>query len=45
MTFWILKEVQNSEGFPLYKGKGAKLERALINFMLDEQGKTGYTGM
>ena len=23
-------------GFPLYKGKGAKLQRALINFFLDE---------
>lgn len=29
-------------GFPLYKGKGAQLERALINFMLDEHGKNGY---
>ena len=32
----------SGSGFPLYKGKGAKLERALINFMLDEQGKNGY---
>ncbi|MBF0586775.1 serine--tRNA ligase [Prosthecochloris sp. N3] len=31
-------------GFPLYKGKGARLERALINFMLDVQtGQNGYT--
>ena len=29
-------------GFPVYKGKGAKLERALINFFLDEGGKAGY---
>ncbi len=29
----------SGSGFPLYKGKGAQLERALINFMLDEQGK------
>ncbi|MBP5369602.1 MAG: serine--tRNA ligase [Bacteroidales bacterium] len=29
-------------GFPLYKGKGAKLQRALINFFLDEAGKSGY---
>lgn len=33
----------SGSGFPLYKGKGAKLERALINFMLDEQSKNGYT--
>ncbi len=32
----------SGSGFPLYKGKGAKLERALINFMLDEQSKNGY---
>lgn len=32
----------SGSGFPLYKGKGAQLERALINFMLDEQGKNGY---
>ena len=30
-------------GFPVYKGKGAKLQRALINFFLDEGEKTGYT--
>jgi seryl-tRNA synthetase len=30
-------------GFPLYKGKGAKLQRALINFFLDENQKAGYT--
>jgi len=29
-------------GFPLYRGRGAKLERALINFFLDEAGKAGY---
>lgn len=29
-------------GFPVYKGKGAKLERALINFFLDEGEKAGY---
>ncbi len=29
-------------GFPVYKGKGARLERALINFFLDEGGKAGY---
>ena len=30
-------------GFPVYKGKGAKLERALIGFFLDEGVKAGYT--
>lgn len=29
-------------GFPLYKGKGATLERALINFMLDTHISKGY---
>jgi seryl-tRNA synthetase len=29
-------------GFPVYKGKGAKLQRALINFFLDEGEKAGY---
>ena len=29
-------------GFPFYKGKGAKLQRALINFFLDEAEKAGY---
>jgi len=33
-------------GFPLYTGKGAKLERALINFMLDfHTDHHGYTEM
>jgi len=32
----------SGSGFALYKGKGARLERALINFMLEEQGKNGY---
>ena len=29
-------------GFPVYKGKGAKLQRALISFFLDEADKAGY---
>lgn len=29
-------------GFPVYKGKGAKLQRALINFFLQEAEKAGY---
>ncbi len=32
-------------GFPVYKGKGAKLQRALINFFLDEAEKMGYREM
>ncbi len=29
-------------GFPVYKGKGAKLQRALINYFLEFNGKDGY---
>ena len=29
-------------GFPVYKGQGARLQRALINFFLDEARKAGY---
>ena len=29
-------------GFPVYKGKGARLQRALINFFLDYNTKAGY---
>jgi seryl-tRNA synthetase len=29
-------------GFPFYKGKGARLQRALINFFLDESTQAGY---
>ena len=29
-------------GFPVYKGKGAKMQRALINFFLDENVAAGY---
>lgn len=29
-------------GFPVYKGKGARLQRALINFFLDEAIKADY---
>ena len=29
-------------GFPIYKGKGARLQRALINFFLDEARQAGY---
>ena len=30
-------------GFPVYKGKGARLQRALINFFLDQNTAAGYT--
>lgn len=30
-------------GFPVYKGKGAIFQRALIQFFLNEAGKAGYT--
>ena len=30
-------------GFPVYKGKGARLQRALIQFFLDEGFRKGYT--
>lgn len=33
----------SGSGFPFYKGKGAILERALINFMLDTHKASGYT--
>lgn len=29
-------------GFPVFRGKGARLERALINFFLDEATRAGY---
>ncbi len=29
-------------GFPVYRGLGARLQRALINFFLTEAGKSGY---
>lgn len=30
-------------GFPVYKGKGSRLQRALINFFLDENEKAGFS--
>ncbi len=32
-------------GFPFYKGKGARLQRALISFFLDQAIEHGYTEM
>lgn len=30
-------------GFPVYKGKGARLQRALISYFLDKNSEAGYT--
>ena len=32
-------------GFPVYKGKGARLQRALISYLLDKNAEAGYTEM
>jgi seryl-tRNA synthetase len=32
-------------GFPVYKGKGARLQRALINYFLDKNTEAGYIEM
>lgn len=32
-------------GFPLFTGKGARLQRALINFFIDENTRAGYIEM
>ncbi len=32
-------------GFPVYKGKGARLQRALVNFFLDQATAAGYKEM
>lgn len=42
LDFGIGAKISGS-GFPFYKGKGAILERALINFMLDSHKANGYT--
>lgn len=42
LDFGIGAKISGS-GFPFYKGKGAILERALINFMLDSHKVNGYT--
>ncbi len=42
LDFGIGAKISGS-GFPFYKGKGAMLERALINFMLDSHKLNGYT--
>ena len=30
-------------GFPVYTGKGARLQRALIQWFLDQNAEAGYT--
>lgn len=42
LDFGVGAKISGS-GFPFYKGKGAMLERALINFMLDSHKENGYT--
>jgi len=39
---WELGVKITGAGFPVYKGKGAILQRALIQFFLNEAGKAGY---
>ena len=39
---WELGVKITGAGFPVYIGKGARLQRALIQFFLDEAGKAGY---
>jgi seryl-tRNA synthetase len=56
MTHWELAEKYKlidfetgvkitGAGFPLFVGKGARLQRGLINFFIDENVKAGYTEM
>lgn len=40
---WELGVKITGAGFPVYIGKGARLQRALIDFFLDEAMKSGYT--
>ena len=42
INFEIGSKITGS-GFPLYKGKGAKLQRALIQYFLDYNTAAGYT--
>ncbi len=42
LDFGVGAKISGS-GFPFYKGKGAMLERALINFMLDTHKQNAYT--
>ena len=40
---WKLGVKMTGSGFPVYKGKGAILQRALINFFLTKAREAGYT--
>ncbi|MEZ4826124.1 MAG: serine--tRNA ligase [Bacteroidia bacterium] len=40
---WELGVKLTGAGFPVYKGKGAALQRALITFFLDQAREAGYT--
>lgn len=40
---WELGVKLTGSGFPVYKGKGAALQRALITFFLDQAREAGYT--
>ncbi|MFY9242290.1 MAG: serine--tRNA ligase [Polaribacter sp.] len=40
---WELGTKITGAGFPVYKGKGARLQRALINYFLDKNTAAGYT--
>ena len=42
LPHWDLGVKITGAGFPVYKGKGARLQRALINFFLDEAREAGY---
>src|SRR4030095_7547497 len=42
LDFTIGAKISGS-GFPFYRARGAMLERALINFMLDKHKQNGYT--
>lgn len=42
LDFGAASKISGSN-FPAYKGAGARIERALINFMLDSHTKNGYT--
>ena len=36
------EQIVTGAGFPVYKGKGAKLQRALISYFLDQNTQAGY---
>lgn len=40
---WDMGSKITGAGFPVYIGKGAQLQRALISYFLSEAGKAGYT--